>query len=360
MLPVTSSFVIRYNSVLNLWRPGDIQHLRRVCASSLREFQRYLLWEINELNRLEKRYQKAQKSGKKKKGAASVEAEHALEKRRERIGDFPLSRAGAAELDGTIFALRAMGHIGQDEQLTVKGRLLRNIFHPAGIIMVELITNGYLSELTAGELAEVCSWFTYDNDRRLNNRHVMPGRLTQVRRELWHIIQHVRGIEERAGVSFTPGVISEFHGLALSWSRNMPLSGIMRRIDLVEGDIMMILNQTIDLIQQLQSALGQVLDNKHMWEQLSPTMIEGVYTENNTSSNTQKRNEQLQQQREYMERLRPMFAQAAASLLHGIIAQSRTVPSMVVHIGPEEVPLDAEEDRDSQGLLDPHIFSDDV
>ena len=58
MLPVTSSFVIRYNSVLNLWRPGDVQHLRRVCASSLRKFQRYLLWEINELNRLEKRYRK--------------------------------------------------------------------------------------------------------------------------------------------------------------------------------------------------------------------------------------------------------------------------------------------------------------
>ena len=360
LLPVTSSFVIRYNSVLNLWRPNDVQHLRRVCASSLREFQRYLLWEINELHRLEKRYQKAHKSGKKKKGAASVEAEHALEKRRERIGAFPLSRAGAAELDGTIFALRAMGHIGQDEQLTIKGRLLRNIFHPAGIIMVELITNGYLSELTAGELAEVCSWFTYDNDRRLNNRHVLPGRLTQVRRELWHVIQHVRGIEERAGVSFTPGVISEFHGIALSWSHNMSLGGIMRRIDLVEGDIMMILNQTIDLIQQLQSAMGQVLDNKKMWEQLAPLMIEGSYAEAAIPINTQKRNEQLQQQREYMERLRPLFAQASASLLHGIIAQSRTVPSMAVRIGPEEVPLDAEEDRDSLGLLDPNVFSDDV
>src|SRR5437588_8240689 len=71
LLPVTSSFVVRYNSVLNLWRPGDVQHLRRICASSLREYQRYLLWELNELHRLEKRYQKASKSGKKKKGASS-------------------------------------------------------------------------------------------------------------------------------------------------------------------------------------------------------------------------------------------------------------------------------------------------
>src|SRR6266702_970210 len=97
LLPVTSSFTIRYNSVLNLWRPGDVQHLRRICASSLREYQRYMLWELSELQRLEKRYKKAKKSGK-KKGPASDGAYEALEKRRERIGSFPLSRAGAAEL----------------------------------------------------------------------------------------------------------------------------------------------------------------------------------------------------------------------------------------------------------------------
>ena len=68
LLPVTSSFIIRYNSVLNLWRPGDVKHLRRICASSLREYQRYVLWERRELLRLEKleaRAQKARKGGEK-------------------------------------------------------------------------------------------------------------------------------------------------------------------------------------------------------------------------------------------------------------------------------------------------------
>ena len=60
LLPVTSSFVIRYNSILNLWRPGDVKHLRRICASSLREYQRYVLWEQRELNRLEKLEKRAQ------------------------------------------------------------------------------------------------------------------------------------------------------------------------------------------------------------------------------------------------------------------------------------------------------------
>jgi ATP-dependent RNA helicase HelY len=361
LLPVTSSFVIRYNSILNLWQPNDLQHLRRICASSLREYQRYLLWEIKELQRLEKRYQKASKSNKsKKKGAASHEAEKALERRREKIGSFPLSRAGAAELDGTIFALRALGHIGQDEQLTLKGRLLRNIFHPAGIVLVELMVAGLFDGLSTDELAEVCSWFTYDNDRRLNNRHVLHSRLAQIRHELWHVIQHVRGIEERAGISFSPGIIQEFHGVALAWSRNMSLSGLMRRIEMAEGDILMVLNQTIDLIQQLQAAVGQVLDTPAIWEQISPLMIEGVYTKHESQSSSKKRVEQLQQQRERLERLRPLLSQSARSLLHGIIIQSRTVPSMVAQVEGEEIPLDAEEDRDPQGLNDPETFTGDV
>jgi hypothetical protein len=42
-----------------------------------------------------------------------------------------------------------------------------------------------------------------------------------------------------------------------------------------------------------------------------------------------------------------MLAQASASLLRGIIIQSRSVPSMAVSVGSEEIPLDAEEDTDS-------------
>lgn len=359
LLPVTSSFVIRYNSVLNLWQPGDTQHLRHICASSLREFQRYTIWELEELRRLEKRYQKAKKAGK-KKGAASREAERALEKRRQKIGAFPLSRAGAAELNGTIFALRALGYIDQQDQLTLKGQLLSNIFHPAGIMLVELITLGALDELSANELAEACSWFTYDNDRRLNNRQPQPHKLQNVRRELWRVTQHVRAIEERAQISFTPGIVPEFHGLALSWSRGTSLSGLLRRIDLAEGDILMLLNQTIDLIQQMQAAVGHVLDKCGIWEQSSPVLTDGILTKQNAGAHNKKRIEQLHIQRERLERLRTLLAQASSSLLHGIIVQSRTVPSMVAQVGNEEVPLDAEEDRDAQGLLDAKTFAGDL
>src|SRR5258708_5761639 len=332
LLPVTSSFVVRYNSVLNLWRPGDIQHLRRVCASSLREFQRYIMWEERELQRLENRYQKAKKSGKKRKGAASEGAALALEKRREKIGAYPLSRAGAAELDGTIFALRATGYIGQNDQLTLKGRLLRSIFHPSGILIIELIMSGILDDLSAGELAEVHSWFTFDNDRRLNNRNVVHAKLVQVRRELWRIVQHVHGIEERAHMNYSPGVMPEFHGIALAWSRGMSLSGLLRRIDLAEGDILMLLNQTIDLLQQVQAAVGQLLDARDIWERFSPIMTDGVFGDQNSTAYAKSQTEQLQTQRERLEKLRPLLSQASALLMGGIILHSRTLPSMLAPI----------------------------
>src|SRR2546427_2626321 len=313
LLPVTSSFIIRYNSVLNLWRPGDIQYLRRICASSLREYQRYLEWERRELARLEKlemRYHKGRKQSKKQ--ARAIEgATQALEKRRQSIGAYPLSRAGAAELDGTIFALRALGYIGQDDRLTIKGHLLRGIFHPSGVLIIELMMAGALDQLTPGELAEVCSWFTFDNDRRLNNRDVLNTNLKRVRGELWRIEQHVHGIEERASINFTPGIVPDFHGVALAWSRGMSLGGLLRRVDLAEGDLLMLLNQTIDLLQQVQSAVGQVLDARDVWEQDTPVLTEGVTNERSAVANARNRAEQLVIQRERMERLRPMLAQAS-------------------------------------------------
>src|SRR6266480_2382698 len=351
LLPVTSSFIIRYNSVLNLWRPGDIQHLRRICASSLREYQRYLLWEQRELIRLEKLEKRAQKSKNtgKKKGLASEGATQAMKKRRKRIGSYPLSRAGAAELDGTIFALRALGYIDERDELTLRGRLLRSIFHPAGIMIVELILGGALDELAASELAEVCSWFTYDNDRRLNNRSVLNNHLLQVRRELWRIAQHIHNIEQKANIGVSPSIIPDFHGVALAWSRGMSLSGLLKRIDLAEGDLLMLLNQTIDLLQQVQSAVGQALDARDIWIQ-EYDADESHITPHKKQS--KRRVIQLQTYHQRLERLRPILAQASDSLLRGIIIQSRTVPSMVAYVAGEELPLDAEEDTDPQDVIE--------
>lgn len=347
--PVISAFAVRYNSVLNLWRPGDTKHLRRICASSLREYQRYILWEQRELVRLEKltaRQQKAKKAGK-KKGLASAGAMQALEKRRQRIGAYPLSRAGAAELEGTIFALRALNYINEQDQLSLAGQLLRSIFHPSGILLVDMLLMGVLDDLSAAELAEVCSWFTYDSDRRLNNRNVLNNRLVQVRRDLWNIAQSVHRVEEQARIPLSPTIVPEFHGVALSWARGMSLSGLLRRIDMAEGDLLMLLNQTIDLLQQLQTAVGQVLDLSTIW-----LPVQGEQESHLARQRAEQHAERLKMYRARLEALRPLFAQASTALKRGIILQSRTVPSMIARLEDEEIPVDNAEDVDPLDIVE--------
>ena len=353
LYPVVSSFTIRYNSVLNLWRPNDTKHLRRICASSLREYQRYVLWEQRELARLEKlaqRQQKAKKAGK-KKGLASQGAIETLEKRRQKIGSHPLSRAGAAELEGTIFALRALNYINENDQLTLAGQLLRSIFHPSGVLLVDMVLMGVLDQLTPAELAEVCSWFTYDNDRRLNNRNVLNNRLVQVRRDLWSIVQSVHRVEEQANIPLSPTIVPEFHGVALSWARGMSLSGLLRRIDMAEGDLLMLLNQTIDLLQQLQTAVGQVLDTRGIWEPVQPDPAQLERLSHAARQRAEQHAERLKMYRARLERLRPQFAQATELLKRGIILQSRTVPSMIARVDEEEIPLDNAEDIDPLDMV---------
>jgi ATP-dependent RNA helicase HelY len=75
-----------------------------------------------------------------------------------------------------------------------------------------------------------------------------------------------------------------------------------------------------------------------------------VADERSSAGRARRRSEQLNISRERLLRLRPMLAQSSQSLLHGIIIQSRTVPSMTARVGGEEVPLDAEEDVDPRDI----------
>jgi ATP-dependent RNA helicase HelY len=353
LYPVVSSFAIRYNSVLSLWRPNDTTHLRRICASSLREYQRYILWEQRELARLEKLdrlQQKAKKAGK-KKGLASQGASATLEKRRQKIGTHPLSRAGAAELEGTIFALRALNYINEKDQLTLAGHLLRSIFHPAGILLVDMVLMGVLDQLAPAELAEVCSWFTFDNDRRLNNRNVLNNRLVQVRRDLWSIVQSVHRVEEQAHLPLSPTIVSEFHGVALAWARGMSLGSLLRRIDMAEGDLLMLLNQTIDLLQQLQTAVGQVLDMRENWDAAEPDPPELEQLSHAARQRAEQHSERLKMYQARLQRLRPQFAQATELLKRGIILQSRAVPSMITRVEEETLPVENAEDIDPLDMV---------
>ncbi len=331
LLPVNSAFVIRYNSILNLWGDGDINRLRRVVASSFREFQRYsrhLMAKERKARRADELIRLAQ--GDEDGGRDGTPHMDGQKPRR------ALSKAGAAELYGTIQVLQTLDYIGPDDRLTIKGRLLRDIFHPAGILFTELIADVPLDELYPAELAELASWFTFDDDRPVRNRNTLSGRLIDLRRDVSRTVRRVQFLETELGVEVTPGISDSFHSLALTWWRGGTLAGLQRRLDLAEGDMLVTLNQTIDLLQQVQSAVGKALDDQTLW-QADPEHGEEWARD-------------LWAAKLRLTRLRPLLASAAKGLLRGIVLQSRTVPSMTVQVAGEQVPLDMEEDEDQRDL----------
>src|SRR6185437_24997 len=129
LLPVTSAFTVRYNTVLNLWRPGDLARLRRAVAASLREYQRRQV-EMTQGRRgrrqaerqedVRERYEPGSEPGSEPADGAGGKGEPR---------STALSRMALAELNATIYVLRALGYIGEDDALTVRGRMLRAIFH---------------------------------------------------------------------------------------------------------------------------------------------------------------------------------------------------------------------------------------
>jgi superfamily II RNA helicase len=289
LLPVTSAFTVRYNTVLNLWRPNDLTRLRRAVAASLREFQRH---------------------GKRQLRAERWQAQQTGQP--PRIRAYPLSKVAAGELNATVYVLRYLGYIDTEDELSVRGRLLRAIFHPAGMVIAELMLGGALDELGPAEVAEVLSWFTYDGDR-LRNINTLSQRLLGVRRQVWRAQRTVQSLEMEHDLPVSPGIVESFHSVALNWWRGTTLGGLLRRIDLAEGDLLVSLNQTIDLLQQVQSAVGQTLDGRDIWRAAGDGTREG---------------REVAAQRARLVRLRPALAAAWQGMLRGSVALSRAIPTL--------------------------------
>ncbi|HKT40663.1 MAG TPA: hypothetical protein VJR48_20000, partial [Ktedonobacterales bacterium] len=190
----------------------------------------------------------------------------------------------------------------------------------------ELALGGALDDLNPGELAEVVSWFTYDSsDRSLHNLYTLSRNLLEVRRDVWKTLRTVQTLEYEEGVSVSPGIVESFHSVALNWWRGASLHGLLNRIELAEGDLLVVLNQTIDLLQQLQGAVGQALDARALWQ---------PQRSGRGAARAQ------QEMRLRLEDLRALLAEAWRNMLRGSVALSRAIPTIAA---PPESSVEAGE-----------------
>ena len=264
LYPVESAFRVRYNTILNLWlRAGtDRQALRRIewlLDSSFRQFQLE-----RQLRVLEEELAEVTDNSPQTRRARRLVQE---------IDRLPI-RQNQAMLRSAIRTLRQFGYV-QAHYVTDKGMMLADIFDPNGLVIVEALYNGYLDNLEALELAEVLSWFAFDRDIYFFNRLSLPAHLRQLRRHLDRLQQQVIAAEERNGLVLTPGFTPRFWGVVLAWGQGEPLSTLVDRTGLPEGDLILAINKTLDLMRQVRD---MVQHNLALMPAIGPGLLERLQT----------------------------------------------------------------------------------
>lgn len=159
-------------------------------------------------------------------------------------------------LRGVLAVLQHFGYLRHGRP-TAKAALLRHVFDPNGLLICDALDRGLLEGLRPEELAEALSWFAFDRDLPFANRLSLPPALRHLREELFDLHRQVARVEEHHGERLTPGPSAAFWGVAYAWARSERLADIVRAVALAEGDLILALNKTLDLVRQVHDALRQ-------------------------------------------------------------------------------------------------------
>jgi superfamily II RNA helicase len=146
--------------------------------------------------------------------------------------------------------------------LSKKALGLQEIVAPSGIVLTELYADGAFDRLNAAELAEAISWFASDSHRRRDNFFRLPRQLQTLRRNALATFAQIARAEGSAGIELTQGPSAWFYGAALAWCRGASVEDITQELEIGEGDIVSLLNKTVDLVDQFESMSIRVGDSR--------------------------------------------------------------------------------------------------
>ena len=257
--PLESAFRPGYSTAANLWLQGEAEkRLARLAGRSLRRFQHQgdvvkLAVERSEIAReLAEASARRRRDGAPRKqvrtlAAALSAAEADLERARAEAG------AGGRR---TIYALRLVlerfGYLrrGQAEESL---RRLANIFDTNSLTLSELLERRLLQGLAPAELAEVASWFAHDRDS-LDRPLPLPPNLARLRERVFALHREVLEAEKRHGLELSKPLALGLAAVALAWAQGASLEECCRRGRLAEGDFVILIQKTIDLLGQLRAA----------------------------------------------------------------------------------------------------------
>jgi superfamily II RNA helicase len=256
LVPLESAFAPHYSTAANLWHgPGDRDLLADLYERSFRRFQHGSLLSdlLAEQAQLEQAFEA--RSGRSARDRSAWQLGRELGRLDRELAEARRrsSREARILVDGLARIMEHHGYLSGDRP-TSKIELLRHIFDTNALTLAELLGRGELDGLRPAELAEVASWFSYDREG--------PLRSLPLERRMQRLHQDVLGLngaviveERRLGLAISQPINEDFRGVALAWADGAELGEIADRARLAEGDLVGLLQKTLDLLGQLRAAV---------------------------------------------------------------------------------------------------------
>ncbi|MEO7804188.1 MAG: DEAD/DEAH box helicase [Actinomycetota bacterium] len=154
------------------------------------------------------------------------------------------------QLDKVLRVLHEFGYI-ENFSLTPKGSLLSRIYNENDLLVSEVLTRGWLDDLTPAELAAAASLFVFQSRGPFEIGGVLPTASTQrLFSKVTRLAERIQRTESRAGVEMTRGVEAGFAQNVHRWSSGAPLDEVLDETS-TPGDFIRSCKQTIDLMRQI-------------------------------------------------------------------------------------------------------------
>ncbi len=248
--PLRSAFELRYNTLLNMYRPDDEERILYLLENNLAEYHR-------------RQNERAPGRGKGR----------------------PQRRGARTHLYAMLDVLIAERLLDRSGDLKTKGQVARHIFNPWEIAVVQALLDGSLAGLDAAEVAEVISLFIpskfvspeggrdgrdgrdgYHARRLRYNRTRDLTPREEIEATIEATVARLRGREGRHGIELTPEWSKPDHRFVRAWCGHGLLGELVEQFGVPAGDALQLLGQTLDLLDQGIHALADVFgpDDHHV------------------------------------------------------------------------------------------------
>lgn len=154
------------------------------------------------------------------------------------------------QLDKVLTVLQEYDYV-HNFSLTAKGALLARIYNENDLLVTEVVTRGWLNDLTPAEMAAVVSTFVFESRGPVEIGGVLPTAATKrLFGKVTRLVARIQRSENRVGIEMTRGAEPGFARVVYRWSCGSHLDEVLDETS-TPGDFIRSCKQTVDLMRQI-------------------------------------------------------------------------------------------------------------